>query len=67
MPRYFFHVKRGRVTVLDHQGVELAHIEDAELEAMRRAKKILSTEPDASGHRAIVIADDWRPVMEVPF
>jgi len=31
MPRYFFHVKRGRVTVLDHQGVELADIEDAEL------------------------------------
>ena len=23
MPRYFFHVKRGQVTVLDHEGIEL--------------------------------------------
>jgi len=55
------------VTVLDNQGVELADIEDAEQEAVRRAEEIISAEPEASGHRAIVVADDWRAVMEVPF
>jgi len=29
MPRYFFHFKRGQVTLLDQEGVELADIEQA--------------------------------------
>ena len=24
MPRYYFHVRRGQITVLDHEGIELA-------------------------------------------
>ncbi len=67
MPRYFFHCKRGQVTVLDHEGIELADIEDAEREAMRRAKDVGSREAASSGNRAIVIADDWHTLLEVRF
>jgi len=28
MPRYFFHVKRGQVTILDQNGVELGSQEE---------------------------------------
>jgi len=60
MPRYFFHVKRGQVTILDQQGVELADIDEAAMEAARRSWGI-----DPSG--AVVVANDqWRPLFEVP-
>jgi hypothetical protein len=60
MPRYFFHVKRGRVTVLDQEGVELTNIDDAANEAARRDRGI-----NPSG--AVVVADNqWRPLFEVP-
>jgi hypothetical protein len=36
MSRYFFHLRRGQVTVLDQEGVELASIEDAAKEAGNR-------------------------------
>ena len=36
MPRYFFHVKRGQVTILDQNGLELGGLEEAEAEAKRR-------------------------------
>ena len=35
MPRYFFHVKHGQVTVLDQEGIELADAAQAEVEAAR--------------------------------
>src|SRR5262245_54870159 len=69
MSRYFFHIKRGRVTVLDHVGVELADLADAEREATRRAEEIVLREGlNAVTQRtgAVVIADDWQTVMEVP-
>lgn len=70
MPRYFFHIKRGRATVLDHHGVELLDLMDAEREATRRAEEIVLREglnavPQGTG--TFVIADDWQTVMEVPF
>jgi uncharacterized protein DUF6894 len=40
MPRYFFHIKRGQVTVLDQDGVELADIGEAAEEAARRGREI---------------------------
>jgi len=71
MPRYFFHVKRGRVTVLDQEGVELAGIEAAKNEAARRGREL--AEQDAlqgviSGRRtAIVVTNgEWLPIFEVP-
>lgn len=70
MPHYFFHVKRGRATVLDHEGVALADLTHAQREATRRAEEIVLQEglnavPQGSG--VIVVADDWQTVMEVPF
>jgi hypothetical protein len=69
MGRYYFHVKRGRLTVLDHVGVELADIDEAKRVATRRAEEIVLREglnvvPQGTG--AVVIADDWQTVMEVP-
>jgi len=70
MARYFFHIKRGRVTVLDHEGIELTDLTDAEREATRRAEEIVLREslnaiPQDTG--VVVVADDWQTVMEVPF
>ena len=70
MPRYFLHVKRGQVTVLDQEGVELPDIAAAEREATRRAEEIVSREklkavPDGTG--VIVIADNSHTIAEVPF
>ena len=42
MPRYFFHVKRGQVTVLDQEGVELENSAQAEEEATRRTQQCLA-------------------------
>jgi len=71
MSRYFFHLRRGQVTVLDREGVELASVEDAAKEAGKRAQAIASKDAlhgAAANGRAITIADDrWRTVMELPF
>jgi uncharacterized protein DUF6894 len=71
MSRYFFHLRRGQVTVLDQEGVELASIEDAAREATRRAQEIASKDALHGGvasSRVISIADDaWRTVMELTF
>ena len=40
MPRYYFHVKRGPVIVLDQEGIELPKTADAEEEAVRRAQEL---------------------------
>jgi hypothetical protein len=71
MPRYFFHVKRGQVTVLDQDGIELPSLEDAAREALRRAQELALRTPtqDTTGkRRMIIIADsEWRTMIEVPF
>ena len=71
MPRYFFHVKRGQVTVLDQEGIELANSAQAEEEAVRRAQQCLTD--DALNGRPvsrgmIIVADEnWRRLFELPF
>ena len=71
MPRYFFHVKRGQVTVLDQDGTELPSLEDAAREAIRRAQELASKasmQGTAGTSRMIIIADnEWRTMIEVPF
>jgi hypothetical protein len=68
MPRYYFHVRRDRVTILDHGGIELADSLEAAKEAVRRALQI---EADAAmkdfsrSHGAIIVNDST--VLEVPF
>ena len=61
MPRYFFHVKRGPVTIPDQKGVELGNTADAVKEAARRAEKIVTEEalngtPVTQG--LIIVTDD---------
>jgi hypothetical protein len=70
MPRYFFHVKRGEVTVFDKVGVELADIAEAATEAARRGQEIAArdaAQAGASGVGLIVIDEGWRTVLELPF
>lgn len=70
MPRSCFHVKRGQVTLLDHEGVELADIAEAANETARRGREILAREAQkarlpTSG--MIVIDEEFRTVLELPF
>jgi hypothetical protein len=70
MPRYFFHVKRGQVTVLDQEGIELAGIEEAEQEAARLGREIAADDAlrgTSSSDGMIIIDEDWRTVLELPF
>jgi hypothetical protein len=69
MPRYYFHVKRGQVTFLDHEGVECANLEEAIREAARRAVEIetreapRNLEPSAG---TIIVDDDFDTVLRMP-
>jgi hypothetical protein len=71
MSRYFFHVKRGQVTVLDQEGIELANSAQAEEEAVLRAQQCLADDawkgrPVSRG--MIIVADEnWRRLFELPF
>jgi len=75
MPRYFFHVKRGQVTVLDQEGIELDNDAQAEEEAARRVQQCLADEAwngTPVGHEIssgmIIVADEnWRRLLELPF
>jgi hypothetical protein len=76
MPRYYFHVRRGQLTVLDHEGIELADSADAETEAAERAQQLANgeamngastNEAFASRGRILVADDNWQMLFEVPF
>ena len=70
MPRYFFHVKRGQMTVLDQQGMELPDIEEATKEAARRGREIvanLALQGVRHSGGTIIIDEGWRTVLELPF
>jgi hypothetical protein len=69
MPRYFFHLKRGQMTILDRDGVELADVAEAAREAVRRGREIarqnaLTARPLGAGK--IIVDDEWRTIFEVP-
>ena len=64
---YYFHVRRGQLTVLDHEDIELADSADAEVKAAERAQQLANGEAmngasmkEASANRAggIIVADD---------
>jgi len=71
MPRYFFHVKRGQVTILDQNGIELGSQEEAQEEGKRRLQEILAASDHKGGTAskgAVIIADEeWCTVLELPF
>lgn len=69
MPRYFFHLKRGQMTILDREGVELADVAEAAREAVRRGREIarqnaVNARPLGAGR--IIVDDEWRTIFEVP-
>ena len=70
LPRYYFHLKRGQVTILDQVGVELTDIEEAVKEAARRVREFAKRGAPYGGvpsGAVLVVADEqWRPVLEVP-
>ena len=67
MPRYYFHVKRGQLTVLDHEGVELLDLAEAEQEALRRGQEIVARDGPKDRGSIIVADDNWRTLYEVAF
>ncbi len=67
MPRYYFHVKRGQLTVLDHEGVELLDLAEAEQEALRRGREIVARDGPKDRVSMIVADDNWRTLYEVAF
>jgi hypothetical protein len=70
MSHYFFHLKRGQVTVLDQVGIELADVKEAAREATRRGRDIAAQDAAqgiAARAGAIVVANQhWSPIFEVP-
>jgi hypothetical protein len=76
MPHYYFHVRRGQITILDHGGIELADTADADVEAAQRAQRLVNGEAmdrasmdgaSASRRRIIVADDNWETLFEFPF
>ena len=69
VPRYYFHIKRGRATVLDHVGFDLASLEEAAREAVRRGRATASADGLNRHHSndlAIVVAHEQGTLFEVP-
>jgi len=69
VPRYYFHIRRGQATMLDHDGVDLVDVQDATAEAARRGRQIARADAAKGNLPAslvIVVADEqWSPVFEV--
>jgi len=68
MLQFYFHGKRGEVTV-HHEGIELADIEEATNEAVRPGREIarqaaLKGVPPRG--LIFVVDDHWQPVCRVP-
>jgi hypothetical protein len=62
VPRYYFHVRRGQMTVVDQEGIELANNVEAVQEAERRGRQIATEEAGA-----IIVEDEWdHRVVELP-
>jgi len=54
MPRYYFHVRRGQMTVVDREGIELADNIEAVQEAERRGREF------ATDEAGVIIVEDER-------
>ena len=62
MPRYFFHLRNGKLTE-DSDGKELADIAAARQQARRIARELV--EAGESPKASIVVADDHRLLFEI--
>jgi hypothetical protein len=70
VPRYYFHVRRGQCTVIDHEGMELANETEAALKAARRGREIATSDAlkgIATGGGLIIVDDEWdNSVVDIP-
>lgn len=64
IPRYFFHFKRRQVALMDQAGLELADLDHAVREAVRRGRHMTGQANLALG--SIVVDDEWRTLFKVP-
>jgi hypothetical protein len=65
MRRYYFHVRRGQVTVLDQEGLELSSLEEASRRALQLvAREELTELPASIG--MIIVDDEFGTVLELP-
>ena len=62
MPRYYFHVRRGQMTIVDQDGIELADNVEAVQEAERRRREI------ATDEAGVIIVEDEQEdrIAELP-
>ena len=62
MPRYYFHVRRGQMTVVDKEGIELADNIEAVHEAERLGREI------ATDEAGVIIVEDEQEecIAELP-
>jgi hypothetical protein len=67
MPRYYFHIKRGQVIVLDQEGAELTDLAEAAEEAARRGREIVARDPSTRRGSVIVADNNWRTLFQVFF
>ena len=70
VPRYFFRIRWGQATILDRQGIELANIDEAVKEAMRRGRDIAALDIRkgvAASGGVIIIDDELGDVLELSF
>ncbi len=80
MPHYYFHVRRGQMTVLDHEGIVLADAAHAKAEAAQRAHVVngeamngasmngASMKEASASRKGIIVADyNWETLFEFPF
>ena len=70
MSHYFFHLRRGRATILDHEGVELTDLDEAAKEAERRAQVIAAQYAlqgvTSEGAAIVVVNGAGFPIFEAP-
>jgi hypothetical protein len=71
MPRFYFHLRRSRDLVPDHEGAELAHVEAAYLEAFKSAQELwpilLEQRRDPLAYKFEVMDEAGRLAFELPF
>jgi hypothetical protein len=66
MPRFYFHVRSGQATILDHRGLELVDRVEAAKEGVRRALQIEEGAMEDQSSGAIIVDDEFSTLLEVP-
>lgn len=61
--RYYFHIRRGQVTILDNTGVELTNRWEAAVHGQRLAQQEAPKSPFSSS-RTIFVEDDFGIIFE---